>query len=103
MRLTKFLMGTLLAGLATLFFTGWARNEVEAQIGKMQLNAYNSPGAELPVPPTVLAAGAGLLTMLWLVLRRGLGLRFLAALMALSLGGVSGVATLLALSPDQNR
>jgi hypothetical protein len=102
MRLTQFLLGTLLAGLATLFFTGWARNEIEAQIGMMQLNAYNSPGAELPVPPTVFAAGGGLLLMLWLALRKGLGMRILPALMALLLGGGGGVATLLALSPDQN-
>ena len=48
MRTIRFLVGTTVVAVVTFFFAAWARRETEAQIGKMQLNAYNTPGADSP-------------------------------------------------------
>ncbi len=95
MALIRFLLGTLAAAAAAYFFGGWALTESENQIGKMQLNAYNSPGAESPVPPQVVASGFSLLGTLWMVQRRLLGQSLAGALVALLLGVGAGVAALI--------
>lgn len=100
MGLIRFLLGTLVAAAAAYFFGGWALTESETQIGKMQLNAYNSPGAESPVPTQVLASGFSLLGTLWMMQRRLLGQSRVAALLALLLGAGGGVAALLL--PERN-
>ena len=95
MALIRFLVGTLVAAAASYFFGGWALTASETQIGKMQLNAYNSPGAESPVPPQVLASGFSLLGTLWMAQRRLLGQSRFASLLALLLGVGGGIAALL--------
>lgn len=47
----------------------WSRKETEGQIDKMQAAVFNTPGAEAPVPPTVMAGGALLFIGYWLVAR----------------------------------
>lgn len=41
-------------------FLHWAQQETDAQIGRMQDAAYDTPGAQSPLPASVLV-GAGLL------------------------------------------
>jgi hypothetical protein len=94
MTVIRFLFGTLLAAVAAYFFGGWALTQSEQQIGKMQLNAYNTPGAESPVPPAVIAAGFSTVGTLWMVQRRLLGMRGPAALLALLAGSAAGIAAL---------
>ncbi len=101
MRFFRFLLAAILSSLTTFFFARWARAESEKQIDSMQLSAYNSPGAEMPVPPHVFAAGMSALTALWFVqgpiLRMPLWQRILAVL----IGAVAGVSTLFVLSTDE--
>lgn len=91
----RFLFGTLIAGVAAYFYGGWALSQSEAQIGKMQLNAYNTPGAESPVPPQVLATGFSVLSTLWMVQRRLLRQTRTGSVLALLLGAGAGAAALL--------
>ncbi|MGL4647863.1 MAG: hypothetical protein ACRC1H_00540, partial [Caldilineaceae bacterium] len=86
MSFLRFLLGTLITGAAAYFFGGWALAQSETQIGKMQLNAYNSPGAESPVPPQVIGTGFTVLSSLWMVQRRLLRQSFVGAMLAMLLG-----------------
>ena len=50
-------------GAATWYeFLGWARKETEGQISKMQDAAFNTPGAEAPVPTSVVLAVFGVIS-----------------------------------------
>jgi hypothetical protein len=42
-------------------YLDWSHRQSEEQIDKMQRAVFNSPGAEAPVPPTVIVGGVGLL------------------------------------------
>jgi drug/metabolite transporter (DMT)-like permease len=61
----------------------------------MQLNAYNSPGAESPVPKEVLASAMGAVGILWFLQRRVLRNSTVPAGLALLLGGAAGVAAVI--------
>lgn len=100
MKLIRFLFGTAIAAAVTYFFAGWARDETEAQIGKMQLSAYNTPGAEPPVSPQVSAAGFSALSATWWVLSKVLRMPAWQIATAILLGAVTGVATLFLTSTD---
>ncbi len=100
MRMLRFIMGTTLVGGVIYFFASWARAETEAQMGRMQLDAYNSPGAGSPVPPKVMATGVSILGTIWWVQRNLLRQRGLGAVMSMLLGAAIGVATLFVLSTD---
>lgn len=100
MHMMRFLLGTAVAGVVTFFYAAWARRETEAQIGKMQLNSYNTPGAEAPVPPQVMATGVSTLGAVWWVQRRILRQRSGGAVFSLLLGAAAGVATLFIVSTD---
>ena len=50
-------------------YLDWSRRQAESQIDKMQAAVFNTPGAESPVPPTVMVAGALLLVGYWMVTR----------------------------------
>ncbi len=100
MRLFRFLLGTSIAGVVTFFFAAWARRETEAQIGKMQLNAYNTPGAGSPVPPQVMATGVSTLGAIWWVQHNILRQQGSGAVFSLLLGTAAGVATLFIVSTD---
>jgi len=103
MSFIRFVVGVLLAAISAYLFGGWAQAESEQQIGKMQLNAYNTPGAESPVPPQVVASGAALLSSLWMAERRVLRLPGGVALLALLLGLGGGIAALLLPARDDRR
>ena len=100
MRLIRFLLGTIAVGVVTFFFAAWARQQTEAQIGKMQLDAYNSPGAGSPVPPQVMATGVSVLSAAWWVQRNVLRQRGAGAFFSLLLGAAAGVAALFVVSTD---
>lgn len=91
----KFLFSVVLAAIATFVYVLWARNKSEGQIGKMQLNAYNSPGAESPVPKEVMASALGAIGMLWFLQRKVLRNSTVPASLALVLGGAAGVAAVI--------
>ena len=72
-------------------YLDWSRRQAESQIDKMQRAVFNTPGAEAPVPPSVLFGGMLLLAGYWGVTRL-LGVKgWLAALGAIA-GGPVGVA-----------
>lgn len=100
MKLIRFLFGTALATAVTFFFAGWARDESEAQLGKMQLSAYNTPGAEPPVPPHVTAAGFSVFGALWWALRTVLRMPAWQIVAAIILGAATGIAALFLTSTD---
>lgn len=100
MRMIRFVLGILLVSTASYLFAAWARRETEAQIGKMQLNAYNSPGAGSPVPQRVIGTGISTLGMIWWVQRNILRQRSGGAVSAMLLGAAIGVATLFVTSTD---
>lgn len=95
MNIFKFLFSVALAAIVTFVYVIWARNKSEGQIGKMQLNAYNSPGAETPVPKEVMASAMGAVGMLWFLQRRLLRNSTIPAVLALVLGGAAGVAAVI--------
>lgn len=55
--------------LLSSLFLNWARRETDAQIGKMQDAAFDTPGAQSPLPMPVLI-GAGVLMVGQLALAR---------------------------------
>lgn len=78
----RFLFTTFVTALAIPFYLKWGRQQSEGQIDKMQAAVHGTPGAESPIPPSVLLGGAGLLAGHWL-LTRLLGLRFGQAFVSL--------------------
>lgn len=101
MNLLRFLLGALVTAITTFFYAAWARSESEAQIDKMQLDAYNTPGAQAPVPPHVFATGMTVLTGLWFVLARILRMPTMQRALAVLLGVAGGVAALFVFSTDE--
>jgi hypothetical protein len=91
----RFLVSTILTAVTAWIFLRWAREQSERQIGKMQDAVFNSPGAESPLPPGVIAAGIGLLIGLWIIARNILRLRSWQTLFSLLTGGLLGVIALL--------
>jgi hypothetical protein len=80
----------------------WGQEQTEQQIDKMQEAAFNTPGAEAPVPGTVLAAGAGLLVGHFVVGKLLLRLRIWQTILSLLLGLAAGTAlTLVRLNADE--
>ena len=78
----RFLVTTFVTALAIPFYLKWSRQESEGQIDKMQAAVHGTPGAESPIPPSVLLGGAGLLAGHWL-LSRVLGMGFVTAFVSL--------------------
>lgn len=78
----RWLLSTFVTALAVPFYLKWSRDQSEGQIDKMQRAVHGTPGAEPPVPPTVMLAGAGVLVGHWL-LSRVLGLKSIAAFLSL--------------------
>jgi len=74
--------------LFNLLFLGWARRETDARIGKMQDAAFDTPGAQSPVPASVLAAGSVLAVGQWSLARSVWRLSGGQALAALFLGAL---------------
>ena len=71
--------------LTVPFYLVWSRRQIEGQIDKMQAAVFNSPGAEAPVPPTVVVAGLGLLGG-YATVTAWLGVRGWRRVVALALG-----------------
>jgi hypothetical protein len=99
----RFLCSTLtLAALLPRFFT-WSRRQIEGQIDKMQQKVHFTPGAESPVPPSVLLAGLGLLVFHFLIGGAVLRLQGWQALLSLLAGLVGGVGWYLGQQAEENK
>jgi len=55
-----FLLSLICNAVMSVLFLGWAKRETDAQIGKMQDAAFDTPGAQSPLPPPVLVSGVAL-------------------------------------------
>ena len=86
----NFLLSLLQALGVTAFFLRWSQGRIERQIDRMQEAAFNTPGAEAPVTPEMLIAGAGLFGA-HLLVGSVLGLRKRYALLSFLLGSAGGV------------
>jgi hypothetical protein len=86
----RFFFSMLATALVLPAYLGWSRAQAEEQIDQMQQAAFNTPGAEAPVPPAVLLGGAGLLTGHFIVARL-LKLRSWQALISLAGGLAAGI------------
>ncbi|MEZ4725655.1 MAG: hypothetical protein R3E79_00815 [Caldilineaceae bacterium] len=64
----------------------WSKQQAERQIDKMQEAVFNSPGAEPPVTPAVVAGGVTLLSSHFIIARKGLALASEEALATMFLG-----------------
>lgn len=85
----RFLLNIAYPILLTPLYLDWSRRQAEGQIDKMQRSVFNTPGAEAPLPSTVVIGGVGLLAGfgLWskLLGRRGWE-RWLSLLVGIPLG-----------------
>lgn len=90
----KLFLNIAFSALLVPFYLLWGRDQVETQLDKMQANAFDSPGAEAPVPPGLLLGSVGLVSghLLW---GRMLGLRMRQALAGLLIGWTLGIAAFL--------
>jgi hypothetical protein len=57
----RFLLNLAYPALLVPLYLDWSRRQAEAQIDKMQRSVFNTPGAEAPLPATVMMGGIGLL------------------------------------------
>ncbi len=94
----RFLTSIALTAVIMVSFLRWAREQSERQIGKMQDAVFNSPGAESPVPPGVIATGIGLLVGQWIVVRKVFRLKTWQTVVSLMVGGLLAAGALLRLS-----
>lgn len=82
-----FLFSLLANLLINRLFLAWAQEETSAAIGRMQDAAFDTPGAQSPLPATVLVGGGALIAG-EVLLARWIGrLSGGRALLALLLGG----------------
>lgn len=89
-----FLLSLACNTLLSRLFLGWAQKETDTQIGKMQDAAFDTPGAQSALPPSVLIGAGGLLAGQWALARRVLRLSGGQAVAALLLGGaIAGLWT----------
>ncbi len=87
----RFLLHTLLLALLAPSFIAWVRSQSEAQIDKMQKAVFNSPGAEAPLTPVVLASGFGLIAGHVVLGRTLFQLKTWQTVITALLGGAIGV------------
>lgn len=101
-------MRSIRIGASILYLTAllplylqWSKQQAERQIDKMQEAVFNSPGAESPVTPAVVAGGVTLLSSHFVIARKGLNLDNEEALATMFLGGVLGFLTFRWLWPKE--
>ena len=94
MSMFRLLLSVLYNAVTWFQFLDRAWNQTEGQIDKMQDAAYDTPGAESPVPPSILVAAAGVLAG-HLTLSRILRLRPWQSILSLALGVAAGAALVL--------
>lgn len=101
-------MRSIRIGASILYLTAllplylqWSKQQAERQIDKMQEAVFNSPGAESPITPAVVAGGVTLLSSHFVIARKGLNLDNEEALATMFLGGVLGFLTFRWLWPKE--
>lgn len=80
--------------LLPLFIT-WAKGSADRQLEKIQQVAYDTPGAESPVPPQVILGSIGLIGGHFLLGRGIMKQKMSAVLLAFFLGCGIGLSTYL--------
>lgn len=73
------------------FYMRWSFEQAETQIDKMQDAAFNTPGAEAPLPPNVLLAGFAIVCGYILFIRRLTQFTFLAAIGGFFVASLTGI------------
>ena len=86
----KFLFSMAYTAVLLPLYLVWSRRQVEAQLDKMQEDAFNTPGAEAPVTSSTLMAGFGLVSghFFW---GRLLGMRAWQSVASLIIGSAVGI------------
>ncbi len=87
----KFILSLLYPAVLLPLFLRWGGQQVEGQMDKMQAAAFNTPGAEAPVPPQVLLGGGLLIVGHLFVARTLLQQKGWQAWFGLVLGSALGV------------
>jgi len=90
----RIFFATLLTAALLPIYLRWSRTQAERQIDKMQAAAFDTPGAESPVTPTVLGGGVALL-LAHLIGSRLLRLNAWRTVMSLVLGLTVGTGIFL--------
>ena len=57
----RIFLSTLFTAALLPVYLNWSRGQAERQIDKMQAAAFDNPGAESPITPSVLGGGVALL------------------------------------------
>jgi len=91
----RFMLSTIFTALLLPLYLTWSRNETELQIDKMQEAAFNTPGAEAPLPARVVAGGVLLVIGHVATARLLLGIGMWKTLLSLILGSIAGVGLFL--------
>jgi len=77
--------------LLSSLFLRWARRETDAQIGRMQDAAFDTPGAQSPLPTPVLVGAGALVVGQWSLARTVWRLSGGQALAVLLVGAAAAV------------
>ncbi len=85
----SFLASTLITALGVAAFLDWSGRQAERQIDRMQEAAFNTPGAEAPLPPQVMLGGLAI-ALVHFVAARLLGVHRGWAFFSLLIGGALG-------------
>lgn len=86
----RFMFNALLTGLLFPLFLRWAIEQADSQLKKMQDAAYDTPGAESPLPPPVLFGAAGLIGAHFLLGSGIMKQKLRVSLLALIVGTAAG-------------
>ena len=87
----KFILSLLYPAVLLPLFLRWGGQQVEGQMDKMQAAAFNTPGAEAPVPPQVLLGGGLFLIGHFFVARTLLQQKGWQAWLSLLIGSALGM------------
>lgn len=90
----RFLLSGVLAALLTPAFINWSQDQAEEQLDKMQEAAFDTPGAEAPLPPVVFGALAAFLVGHFLLARLIFRLGAWSSFFSLILGGLAGLGSI---------
>lgn len=98
----RFLASTLYISILLPFLLGWAKNETDHRMKKMQDAAYDTPGAESPLPPQVIIGSMGLIGGHFLFSSGIMKLKKRFTFLTLIVGGLIGVAMFLFAQRESN-
>ena len=89
----RFIASTIYMSILLPLLLSWAKNEADQRMGKMQDAAYDTPGAESPIPPQVIIGSMGLVGGHFLLGSGMLKQRKRVTLAAFFIGTLIGITT----------